>query len=76
MPNLSNSTFPIGISDLEYIENVKLFSCLSSLLRTDESVLVEGVVMMNFGWEFCIVPNTIIDLSICVSEYQRKHSTS
>jgi hypothetical protein len=59
------------------IEKVKLFSCLSSRLKMDENALVDGAVMANFGWEFFIVPNTIIDLSIYIrGEYQRKHSTS
>jgi hypothetical protein len=34
----------------------------------DENALVDVAVMVNFGWEFFIVPNTIIDLSICISE--------
>jgi hypothetical protein len=39
------------------------FSCLSSWLKMDENAFVDGAVMVNFGWEFFIVLNTIIDLS-------------
>jgi hypothetical protein len=34
----------------------------------NENALVDGAVMVNFGWEFFIVPNTIIGLSICIPE--------
>jgi hypothetical protein len=47
---------------------MKLFNCLSSRLKMDENALVDGTVMVNFGWKFSIVPNAIIDLSICISE--------
>jgi hypothetical protein len=33
----------------------------------DENALVDGAVMVNFGWEFFVL-NRIIDLSICISE--------